>query len=409
MKRASRPTFAVASLLMGVLLMGCASQEVHEENVKDANARWWALKSDIAMQMAEDQFNSGQLGQAQKTIEEAMGRDRENPGLWLMGGRIALEESKLETAYQRLNRSIEFGEPLEGYDITEKAKPYYYQGIINQRWQRYERAQESYALAYERDPENVSYFVAKVEMMLHLDQLQEAVAELEDKSGYFDQNPTVRALLGHVYRRLGNDAKAATWFKQAAMLAPQDMKLKEEVARSQHAVGRYNEAISGLSELTKSDYGRKRADLFRLLAESYVSIDKLHEAKGVYAELTRLDRTSTLDWSKLGELAYRLGEEGQALQAANRLTNLAPDHYKGYLLAGMVWNRQGQLDRALGLFDRAADLAPNLTTPLIMRGIALQKNNKPGAAADAYKQALTINPDDARAKYLLTSVTENLH
>ena len=401
---------ALAAAALFTVLPACNSdQQSNREKWKDdATARWNIVKSSIAIQMAEDQFNAGQLGLAQKTIEEAMAKDMKNPQLWLMGGRIALEKSELETAYQRLAKSIEYGEEKEEYSKKKKAEPHYFQGIVDQRWQRYDSALEKYTFAYERDPENVAYFLAKVEMMVQLDQLTEASTELESKTTYFDQNATVRALLGHVYRRQGNHEKAALWFKQASMLAPEDMKLKEEVARSQMEVGRFGEAARGFNELINTEYGEKRTDLHRLLAESYVKAGKLHEAKDQYTTLTNLDRTSVHDWSKLGELSYRLGDEGTALQAANRLINLAPDDHRGYLLAGMVWNKRDRLDRALSMFDRAADLAPNDTTPLILRGIALQKNDRAGAAADAYKQALSIDPENKRAKHLLSSVTEGL-
>ena len=393
-----------------VMLPACNSNQQSNREIwrDEAEGRWNKVKSSIAIQMAEDQFNGGQLGLAQKTIEEAMVKDMENPQLWLMGGRIALEKSELETAYQRLAKSIEYGEELEDYSQKNKAKPYYFQGIIDQRWQRYDSAKDKYTLAYERDPENVAFFLAKMEMYVQVDQLEEATVELESKTTYFDQNATVRALLGHVYRRQNNHEKAALWFKQASMLAPEDMKLKEEVARSQIEVGRFNEASRGLNELINTEYGAQRTDLHRLLAECYTDAGKLHEAKDRYNELTRLDPASVHDWSKLGELSYRLGDEGTALQSANRLINLVPDDHRGYLLAGMVWNKRDRLDRALSMFDRAAELAPNNTTPLILRGIALQKNDRPAAAADAYKQALSIDPENKRAQHLLTSVTEGL-
>lgn len=408
MKPANSGILALPALLLSVALIGCNSTDNHAQWKDDANQRWYSLKSEIALQMAEDQFNAGQLTLAQKTIEEVMVKDMENPGLWLMGGRIALEESKLESAFQRMAKAIEYGEPREDYPRKEKAKPFYYQGIINQRWQRYEQAKESYTNAYERSPDEVSYFLARIEMMIELDELQFATAELEQKATYFDQNATVRALLGHVYRRQGDHASAAMWFQQASMLATEDMKLREEVAREQIAVKRFPEAINGLRELTETEYGQRRPDLHRLMAEAYLQINKIREAKAVYFKLTQLVPTSTQDWGKYGELSYRLGEDGPALQAANRLTQLAPDHYRGYLLAGMVWNKRDRLDRALSMFDKAAKLAPDNTTPLIMRGMALQKNKKPAAAADAYKQALEINPNDKRAKHLLSSVTEGL-
>jgi len=408
MKPFRRWTVSLPALLLAVLLVGCNSQKQHDQWVDEGNQRWYSLKSEIALQMAEDQFNGGQLGLAQKTIEGAMVNDMENPGLWLMGGRIALEESKLESAYNRMDMAIEYGEKLENYPRKEKAKPYYYQGIINQRWQRYEQAKERYTQAYERDPEDVSYFLARIEMMIELEQLQPAVAELEQKATYFDQNATVRALLGHVHRRLGDHENAAMWFKQASMLAAEDMKLREEVAREQFATGRYKEAINGLDALTEDEYGQTRTDLYRLKAQAYLALEKLHDARSVYATITRMDPTSSDDWAKLGELSYRLDELGGALQAANRLINLSPDHYRGYLLAGMVWNQRDRLDRARSMFDRAAELAPDNTMPLIMRGMALQKNDKPAAAADAYRQALQINPNDQRARHLLSSVTDGL-
>ena len=401
---------ALFATVVFTVLPACNSdtQSNHDKWVGEADQRWNTVKSSIAIQMAEDQFNGGQLGLAQKTIEEAMVKDMENPELWLLGGRISLEKSELETAYQRLAKSIEYGEDKEDYSQKKKARPYYFQGIIDQRWQRFDSAKAKYGLAYERDPENVAYFLAKIEMYVHLDQLDQATSELESKTTYFDQNATVRALLGHVYRKKGNHDKAALWFKQASMLAPEDMKLKEEVARSQMQVGRYDEASRGFKELIQSEYGSKRTDLYRLLAECYTKAGKLREAKQQYNDLTNLDRTSVHDWSKLGELSYRLGDEGTALQAANRLINLAPDDHRGYLLAGMVWNKRDRLDRALSMFDRAAELASNDTTPLILRGIALQKNGRPAAAADAYKQALSIDPENKRAQHLLTSVTEGL-
>lgn len=402
---------ALLALGFALALPGCQSdrQSNTEKWKADADGRWNSVKSAIAIQMAEDQFNAGQLGLAQRTIEDAMAKDLENPQLWMMGGRIALEKSELETAYQRLAKAIEHGEERESYANKDKAKPHYFQGIIDQRWQRYDSAKEKYTLAYDRDPENVAYFLARVEMMVQLDQLNEATALLESKTSYFDQNPTVRALLGHVYRRQANHDKAAMWFKQASMLAPEDMKLREEVARSQCEVGRHDEAARGLSELVTTEYGAKRTDLHRLLAESYMKTGKLHEAKDQYNKLTNLDPASTHDWSKLGEISYRLGDEGTALQSANRLINLAPDDHRGYLLAGMVWNKRDRLDRALSMFDRAAEMAPKDTTPLILRGIALQKNDRPAAAADAYKQALSIDPENKRAQHLLTTVTDGLH
>ncbi len=400
---------ASLALSLAAGLVGCNNKSYTDQATEDAIAGWNAVKSSIAMEMAESHFSAGQINLAEKTVEDAMQADPENPQLWLMAGRVALENSELEISYQRLAKSIEYGDAIEDYHNEQKAKPYYYQGIIDQRWQRYDSAKERYTKAYQLDADNVSYFLARVEMMVQLDDLTGATRELEEKTSYFDQNPTVRALLAHIHRRQGNHEKAALWFKQASMLAPEDMKLLEEVARSQARIGRHDEAARTLRQLTEGEYGERRTDLHRLLAQTYEAQEKLREARDCYGTLTKLDRTNIEDWSKLGELAYRVGDEAAALQAANRLINLSPDDHRGFLLAGMVWNKRERLDRALSMFDKAAELAPDNTTPLILRGIALQKSERPAAAADAYKQALAIDPEDTRAKRLLASVSEQLH
>ena len=71
------------------------------------------------------------------------------------------------------------------------------------------------------------------------------------------------------------------------MLAPEDMKLKEEVARSR-AVGRHREAARGLKELISGDYGGKHRPAPPARGERQGRLTK----QGHYNTLTNLDRTS---------------------------------------------------------------------------------------------------------------------
>ncbi len=137
MKLLQSLTCAALVLSLTPALMGCQGKGNHDKWVDDSVTEWSRVKSSVAMEMAQSHFNSGQIALAEKTVEDAMQADPENPQLWLMAGRVALENSELEIAYQRLSKSNEYGEKLEGYKNEEKAKPYYYQGIIDQRWQRF--------------------------------------------------------------------------------------------------------------------------------------------------------------------------------------------------------------------------------------------------------------------------------
>lgn len=404
MFRKSMTLALLATCTAPLALTGCSStdkQGNHDRWVEDATNSWQGVKSELALQMANQQFATGQLNLALKTVEEQLELDPENPRLWLMAGRVALENSELEISFGRLEKARTLD--------PELAEPYYYQGIIHQRWQQYDLALTSYGNARERDADNPSYTLAEAEMLAQLSRVGQAIAVLEVKAVYFDQNAAIRAMLGHLYRRQADHTQAVYWFKQASMLAPDDHKLAEELARSQMASGQYGPAASTLRQLMYTNYAKTRDDLHRLLAEAYQSNGQNREARGVYQQLTREHPTGIEDWFKLGELNLRLEDYAAALQSANRLINLAPEDHRGYTLAGMVWHKRGRTDRALSMFDRAAEAAPDSTTPLILRGMALQRDGRPAAAAQAYEQALQIDPDDSRAQRLLAGVSDDLH
>lgn len=393
----------LAACAVPLTLTGCNSADTqgnHDRWMEEADTRWQDVKSGIALQMAEQQFNSGQLNLALKTVEEQLELDPDNAQLWLMAGRVALENSELEISHGRLAKAIELD--------PELAEPYYYQGIIHQRWQQYEQALASYGQARENDPANPGYTLAEAEMLAQLNRVGQAIAVLEVKAAYFDQNAGIRAMLGHLHRRSGDHAQAVVWFKQASMLAPDDHKLTEELARSYMATEQHSQAVSTLRQLLYTEYGTQRPDLRRMLAQALERSGQTRDARNTYQQLTREDPSSAEDWLKLGQLNYKLEDYAAALQSANRLINLAPDDHRGYTLAGMVWQKRGSLDRALAMYDRAAQAEPDNTTPRILRGMALQHSDRPEAAAQAYRQALDINPQDARAQRLLTSVTEDL-
>lgn len=389
---------------MPLVLTGCngtPQQGNHDQWVEEGNDRWQEVKSDLALQMAEQQFATGQLTLSLKTVRDQLQNDPENPRLWLLAGRVALENSELERSYGYLSKAIEYDEDL--------AEPYYYQGIIHQRWQQYEQALTKYSEARERGADNAAFTLAEAEMLAQLNRLGQAVTMLEEKAVYFDQNAAIRAMLGHIQRRRGEHEQAVFWFKQASMLAPDDHKLAEELARAYMATGGFRDAAGVLSQLIYTEYSEGRNDLRRLLAEAYQNDGQYRQARGVYQQLTRDDPASIEDWFKFGELNYGLEDYASALQSANRLINLAPDDHRGYTLAGMVWQKRDRLDRALTMFDRAAEVAPDNTTPHLLRGMALQRDGRPAAAAEAYRQALDVDPQDERAQRLLAGISEDLH
>lgn len=378
-------------------LAGChANQTTHKENVDAATARWSTLRSEHKLTIAKQQFETGDLDQAEKTLLEAIGADPNNARLWSLAGRIALERGQLEKCAQRLTKAIEFDEKL--------AEAYFFRGIVNQRWKQFERAHADYLKAYELQADNVGFLLAVSEMLVALGRTDEALSLLEDKTNYFDQNAGIRTAIGQLYQMKSNYSKAAEYFRQASLIRPDDLQIVEDLAMARIGSQQYALAIGDLQRLVREGHPDRKAELLHLLASTYMNANRIDDARATYLELTRIDRNDVDCWIKLSEISLIKEDLNAALSAANRVISLASHQPEGYLLAGLVWQKRKEVDKALSHFDRAAQLAPGETQAIILRGITLEQAGRFDAARVAYQEALKRNPEDERAKKLLAQV-----
>jgi len=391
-----RSTLALLTTAMTLaVFVGCQSKQ-HDEAVNAANARWYQMRSELMLNMAQQRFDTGDLDQAQSTLREAMSVHPTNPELYVLAGRIELERGKLEKAYRLLDTALKFDE--------DRADAFYYQGLVLQRWQRFDDALAKYEKAFAAEPDNVAYLTAASEMDVATRGPDAAIERLESKIDYFDQSASLRLTMAHLYLMKRDYTQAAHWFEKASILKPDDTKLREELAKAQIAAGNHKPAIRNLKSLLTNGELKGRPDLKRALANAYIATGENREAREAYLELSRTDAMTASDWVQLAELSWSLDDDGGTLVAASKAIRLDRDRHDGYLLAGLVWQKRGRVDDALRMFDRSAQLAPTDATPLIMRGLTLQKVGRPEAAAEAYRQALQRQPDHERARRLLSNV-----
>lgn len=389
-------TRLLAAVLLAGTLFGCQGNNQREEWVEDADNRWLNLRSTMMLNMAQQQFETGDLELAEQTVHDAMEIDPSNASLHVLGGRIAMENGELERSYHDFSRAQELDE--------ENAESHYYQGLVLQRWQRYEAAAEAYERAYELRPDRVGYLLAVSEMKVELEDLDAALSMLHDRLDYFEQNASIRAQLGYIYNLQGHTDRAVGYLEEAALMVPEDQKLRGELGLTQFAAGDHEGAIETLEALLDAPDAPDRRDLRRTLARAYVQTQRHQRARQTYLELARSPQGEASDWVEVAQLAWRAGDLSATLQAAHQVIERAPQRYEGYQLAGMVWHERRRLEDALEMFDRAAELDQSRTEPLIMRGMALQRAGRSAEARTAYETALERDPQDRRAQRLLRAL-----
>ncbi len=389
----------ISSLVVAILLIGsiagCASR--HSEQVDAAEDRWKAMRSTLMLQMAQQQFDAGDLDQAQKTIAEAIKIDAQNARLYTLAGRVAMERGQLERSYHRFKAAIEIDPNL--------SQPYYYQGIVMQRWTRFDTSLENYRRAYELEPDNAAYLLAMSEMLVVLDRIDEAMELLQSKMTYFDLNAGIRMAIGQLFVIRGQYDQAVDYFRQAAVIRAGDLRIQEELAFALLGASQAKEASQIFERLTRHPEFTHRRDILRALGDSYLGCARPTQAKAVYTKITRENPLDVEAWIKLSEIALVEEDLQSALLVANKVKKLAPDRQEGFILSGVIWSKQGKIPQALAMFDQAAQLIPDDPTPILLRGIALERDGQLEAAAQAYAQALQRQPDDTRAKQLLANVT----
>jgi tetratricopeptide (TPR) repeat protein len=163
-------------------------------------------------------------------------------------------------------------------------------------------------------------------------------------------------------------------------------------------------AHARLGDATRAAIGWRRAleldpddhDSREALATLYAESGRTREAMKLRQEWCDRDPANPAAWFGIGKLALALELPEQATKALETVVALAPERAEGYALLARA---EATLDPAAALeaARRAADLDPT-AAHFTLLGDTLSRGEERDEAAAAYEQALSLDPDDDRAK-----------
>jgi predicted Zn-dependent protease len=94
----------------------------------------------------------------------------------------------------------------------------------------------------------------------------------------------------------------------------------------------------------------------------------------------------------------------EALQAAGRAINLAPDSTVGYFAAGRIELQAGEYDRAASWFERVLEIDPHDDAAQINLAIAHEASGKIAPALRGMDGLVRFDPTDAHARSILDGI-----
>lgn len=392
--RSLRSSLLAAGLCL-LVLGGCKGQDKSTSEVKsDALQRVAAMKANVELQMAQQQFLAGDLGKSRKTVDKAIAFNPKDVAALILRGRIMIEQGDLETA----RAALVSAEEIDPKSVDAQ----YYLGIVHERFGQHAEAHRRYDAAAQLDPANPQYAVAAGEMLAHQGDLPASEAYLREAMGRFTNNAAVRQSLGNLATLRGDHASAVALLGEARSLAPDDPRLLESLARAQISAGRFADAEANLAILMRDPQTAERRDLPMLRAAALLELGRPAEARSLLVRLStgELGLRDAAVWAQLCSANAALGDHPALLHAAGRLVAVMPARPDGHLFRAAAYRGQDNLPAALESARAAARVAPQDPEPLILEALILDELGRAADALRTIDRAVALAPDNEKARQL---------
>jgi Flp pilus assembly protein TadD len=344
---------------------------------------------------ARDEFDSGSFDKCQATLDEALRLAPGSAGLHIQTAKLNIEQGQLESAEKQLK---EAGKISPGNGEID-----YLLGVVFQRRQQPQKAYVAYDAAVRKNPGELSYLMAKSEMLVTLDRSVEALDMLKDKLASFEHSAALRDTAGQLLLEQNRYAEAADILREASILAADDQTIRQHLAFALYYARQYSAADEVFTRLLKDTAFTKRADIYAALGECQSRSGRLRDARQSLQNAVELEPNSTEYWLSLGRITTQMGDLPRAELAVRKALSIQPNSADAQCLLGYVRLRENRLTDALSAFRTADQIDPTDTVSLCMQGYVLGKLGKSDEAVLLFAKALKLNPDDELASRLMAS------
>jgi tetratricopeptide (TPR) repeat protein len=255
------------------------------------------------------------------------------------------------------------------------------------------KAEEVFQRALDHDPTSVSARLGVAAALEAQGKLAEAKVSLENSLKAAPETIGLRERLAQVCLKLGE--------KDDAMAHYQDELRIHATTSLRLAVARLA-LETGKIELAQSE-AKKVLDESPRNAEAAYDIARVHEARhDSSAALQEYRHATTWGNTPLFALGYgllldRLGKQGEALTSLANAVALP----EGRMERGRIYFRSGDLEGALGDFEVAAKMIPEVAEPLVLQGLCYDKLGDSTKADAAWRAAIKVDPDAPEPHYRL--------
>jgi serine/threonine-protein kinase len=230
---------------------------------------------------------------------------------------------------------------------------------------------------------------------------QKALAAAQQAQQLNDKLPEVHATLGSVYRATGKYSEAIAELNRALALAPNSDEAYRRLGDTYLNSGNGPAAIGALQKAVQlNPYYWLNQDA---LGNAYFQLGDYAKALTAFQQITVLEPDIGVGFENVGVINLQQGKYQESIPYFQKALQIEP-YFTTYSNLGTAYFNSKQFPQAVEMFEKAAALNPNETTPAVNLADAYRSAGQKDKAHDAYERAISLgykelqtNPQDADA------------
>ena len=339
----------VCALVLG---SGCSNNS-HAQSKAEALARWESIRAGTTLQLAQQQFDNGQLHRARQTLLEAIENQHNEPRLHILLAKVLFELQDLPAAQDQLDQARSLAPELAEVD--------YLQGILAQSAAQWPRAHQAYLAAYQKDPSSLPHLCALAEAKLALGQAQQAADLLSSRFGDFPSSAYLRTAAANSSLVMEDFDQAEQFYEQAIDIDPSNTEAQDGLANTFCLAGKYSQAIKILAKLVEQSPD-KDPGWQRRLADCYLADSRYSLAITAYRVCLAENQDQPDLRLRMAKAWLLNGNAKKAQQELRTLLHKQSDNANVWELLGHSYLQNEQFTLAAQAYrqaiDKGADPAP---------------------------------------------------
>src|SRR5574344_159635 len=197
--------------------------------------------------------------------------------------------------------------------------------------------------------------------------------------------------VGDIMKLLGNDQKAAEYYKKAVAIEPNDISLRLSYAKMLDKLGNEDDAVEEYNFILSRTTDNK---------------DVLYALERIYKSKLEENPTDGTITANLGAILQKEGNFDEALKYYSKAEYINPSDINTRLNVGTLYQQKGDYKTAITAYDSVLILFPDNVTANLYKAQAYEAMGDSTKALALYKKVLTLDKDNEVAQSSMMAMVQ---